>query len=147
MLINGYEIKPGADLRGVNLSGADLSGANLSNANLQGANLGGTNLTGTRLKGANLFNAFMHGANLWGANLIGANVNRTNVHMFSLGKDTAFIHEKVFVVGCSSASIEGVNRRVLRKMGELRGYTPAEIRHYTGHIMFTIKLLKEGVIS
>ena len=39
MIINGYEIKPGADLRGANLSGADLRGANLFWADLRGATI------------------------------------------------------------------------------------------------------------
>jgi uncharacterized protein YjbI with pentapeptide repeats len=42
MKINGYEIKPGAYLRGADLEGADLEGAYLVGANLVGANLTGT---------------------------------------------------------------------------------------------------------
>ena len=45
MNINGYEIKPFA-----NLKGADLWGANLRDANLKGANLVGANVTGTILE-------------------------------------------------------------------------------------------------
>ena len=44
IIVRGYEIKPGADLRGADLSGADLSGLDLSGANLAGANLQGANL-------------------------------------------------------------------------------------------------------
>jgi uncharacterized protein YjbI with pentapeptide repeats len=62
MNINGYEIKPKANLRGANLGDADLGGANLWGANLRGADLRGANL-----RGANLW-----GANLWGADLRGA---------------------------------------------------------------------------
>ena len=36
MIVNGYTLEPGADLRSANLEGADLSYANLSNANLFG---------------------------------------------------------------------------------------------------------------
>jgi len=39
MIINGYEIKPGADLRGADLSGTTIHEANLSEANLRGATL------------------------------------------------------------------------------------------------------------
>jgi len=46
MKINGYEIKPGANLLGANLLGADLRGADLEGANLEGANLRGANLDG-----------------------------------------------------------------------------------------------------
>ena len=41
MIVNGYEIKPGADLRGAYLSYADLQGANLEDANLKGTILEG----------------------------------------------------------------------------------------------------------
>ena len=55
MNINGYEIKPfanlkGADLWGANLRDANLKGANLEGANLEGANLVGANVTGTILE-------------------------------------------------------------------------------------------------
>jgi uncharacterized protein YjbI with pentapeptide repeats len=42
MIINGYEIKPGADLRYANLEGVDLFCEELQGANLEGANLKGT---------------------------------------------------------------------------------------------------------
>ncbi len=35
MIVNGYEIKPGADLSGADLSGADLRGANLKGTILE----------------------------------------------------------------------------------------------------------------
>ena len=41
MIVNGYEIKPFANLWGANLEGANLWGANLKGANLKGAYLGG----------------------------------------------------------------------------------------------------------
>ena len=43
MEVNGYKIKPKADLCGANLKEADLSGVNLANARLIGANLESTN--------------------------------------------------------------------------------------------------------
>ena len=70
MVINGYDIKPFA-----NLSGANLSGANLSGANLHGANLSGANLSGADLSGADLYGANLHGANLCGAYLCDANLS------------------------------------------------------------------------
>ena len=59
MNINGYKIKPGADLKGADLNGADLrcvdlNGANLEDANLEGANLKGANLRDADLEGANV---------------------------------------------------------------------------------------------
>lgn len=56
MIINGYEIKPHANLKGANLEYAHLEGANLEGANLQGtylyrANFQDANVTGTILEG------------------------------------------------------------------------------------------------
>ena len=50
MKVNGYEIKPGANLRYAKLYGAKLEGANLDGANLYGADLKGANVTGTILE-------------------------------------------------------------------------------------------------
>jgi hypothetical protein len=66
MNINGYEIKPGADLRGVDLECADLMGADLRGANLWGANLWGADLRYADLRGADLECADLRGANLTG---------------------------------------------------------------------------------
>lgn len=87
MIVNGYEIKPGADLQGAYIPGANLAGANLAGANLEGANLRGADLEGADLQGANLVGANLEGANLtWadlresnlvGANLVGANLEGT----------------------------------------------------------------------
>jgi hypothetical protein len=86
MEINGYELKPGADLRGTdlygaNLRGADLYGADLYGADLYGANLRGANLRGANLRDANLYSADLRGANLRGANLRGANLR--GAHLYS----------------------------------------------------------------
>ena len=51
MKVNGYEIKPGANLIDANLIGANLEGTNLRCANLEGANLEGANVKGTILEG------------------------------------------------------------------------------------------------
>jgi hypothetical protein len=79
MIINGYEIKPFANLRGANLHGADLSGTNLRGADLYGANLHGADLSGTNLRGADLYGANLHGADLRGANLRGADLRVANL--------------------------------------------------------------------
>ena len=39
MIVKGYEIKPGADLKGANLRDANLEGADLSDADLEGADV------------------------------------------------------------------------------------------------------------
>jgi hypothetical protein len=54
MNVNGYEIKPLANLEGAYLRGADLKGADLVDADLRGANLKGANLKSANLKSANL---------------------------------------------------------------------------------------------
>ena len=72
MKVNGYDIKPCADLQGANLLGADLQGANLLGANLRGANLQGAYLRGAYLRGAYLRGADLRGADLRGAYLQGA---------------------------------------------------------------------------
>ena len=77
--VNGYTIKPGANLEDANLADANLADANLADANLTcanltNANLADANLTGINLFGANLTNANLTGANLTNANLTGANL-------------------------------------------------------------------------
>ena len=89
MEVNGYEIRPGADLKGANLKGANLQGlncegatfreANLVFAGLLGANLDGANLTGAGLNSATLVGASLVGANLTGADLVGTFANEKTV--------------------------------------------------------------------
>ena len=50
MKVNGYDIKPDANLKGANLEGANLKGADLRYANLRYANLEGAKVTGTILE-------------------------------------------------------------------------------------------------
>jgi uncharacterized protein YjbI with pentapeptide repeats len=54
MIIDGYEIKPFADLRGADLYKANLLGAKLIQADLYKANL----------RGADLYKANLHNANI-----------------------------------------------------------------------------------
>ena len=99
MRVNGYEIKPGAnlycaDLRGADLYCADLYGADLRSANLYGANLygadlrsvnlSGADLRSVNLSGANLHSANLTGANLYGADLYGADLRSANLHSANL---------------------------------------------------------------
>ena len=69
MKIDGYEIKPGSNLRE-----ADLRGANLSEADLRGASLHGANLSEADLIDANLSDADLSGADLRQADLSGVNM-------------------------------------------------------------------------
>jgi uncharacterized protein YjbI with pentapeptide repeats len=50
MIINGYEIKPYANLKGADLRGAFLEGAYLRGVVLEGASLEGASLEGTILE-------------------------------------------------------------------------------------------------
>ena len=52
MKINGHEIKPYADLSGVDLRGVDLYGANLRGVDLYGANLSHADLRDANLRHA-----------------------------------------------------------------------------------------------
>ncbi len=74
MTVNGYEIEPGADLRGANLRDADLSGASLRGADLREANLGWAELVGANLVGAYMAHADLGCADLRGADLRGADL-------------------------------------------------------------------------
>ena len=115
MTINGYEIKPYANLfraslSGANLSRADLSGANLFRASLSGADLSGASLSRADLSGANLSRADLSGANLRGANLYGASLFRADLsgadlstakglHLFRITPDGAFLAYKKLASG------------------------------------------------
>jgi uncharacterized protein YjbI with pentapeptide repeats len=52
--VNGYEIGPGADLKGATLRKADFTGAHLYWVNLTGADLTGAGLLGADLSGVSL---------------------------------------------------------------------------------------------
>lgn len=78
MKINGYEIKPGAHLRGVDLRCANLEGVDLSGAKLQGAILRSASLKGANLKNADLRGADLGCANLQDADLTGADLRNAD---------------------------------------------------------------------
>jgi hypothetical protein len=82
MIVNGYEIKPFANLSGADLRGADLSGADLSGADLSGANLSRANLFRADLRGANLREANLREANLYGTCLDDSNALNSDVSEF-----------------------------------------------------------------
>ena len=86
MMVNGYEIRPHADLHGANLSDADLREANLSDADLREANLRGADLTGADLREAGLYGVNLYGANLTGADLRGANLRVVNLSKANLSE-------------------------------------------------------------
>ena len=57
MVVNGYDIEPGADLINADLAGAYLSRANLESADLEGADLTGADLRDADLRGTDLTGA------------------------------------------------------------------------------------------
>jgi len=90
VLVNGYLVGPGADLRNAKLQGANLSGMNLTGANLTGANLIGANLQGSNLYSANLYGANLGSANLRDSDLRNADfrwaeLNRANLRGANVG--------------------------------------------------------------
>ena len=58
MIINGYEIKPGANLEGANLGGGNLRDADLRWANLESANLTGVIFISTTM-GAHILSRYI----------------------------------------------------------------------------------------
>ena len=89
MSLNGYDIKPGANLRRSNLTldnlrGANLRGAILIESALIGSDLRGADLIDTNLTGAILTGAILTGANLTGANLTGATLPEASSLKFCL---------------------------------------------------------------
>jgi uncharacterized protein YjbI with pentapeptide repeats len=108
MKINGYEIKPGANLVGADLRGADLRYANLDGANLEGADLRNADLRGAdlryaNLRGANLVNANLRYANLRGANLEGADLEGADLRNADL-RNADLVNAKL-----EGAKLEGAN--------------------------------------
>ena len=79
MIVNGYEIKPGADLRRANLYGANLYGADLYRADLSEAYLREANLSEAYLREANLSRADLRKADLRGTYLSGTNLSRADL--------------------------------------------------------------------
>ncbi|WP_417606523.1 pentapeptide repeat-containing protein [Primorskyibacter flagellatus] len=85
LVIDGCELKPGADcpgvdlshadLRGVKLMGANLRGAKLTRANLYNATLKGADFSGADLRGATLTKSHMQGMTARGADFTGANMD------------------------------------------------------------------------
>ena len=90
MIVNGYEIQAGANLKDANLQGANLQGANLQGAYLRGADLRGADLKDAYLQGANLKGAYLRGADLRGtylgyADLRGAYLRGADLEGTNLG--------------------------------------------------------------
>lgn len=78
--VNGYDLKPGADLRGADLREADLRGCDLTGADLRGADCRGARFEGTLLTGADLRHAKLFYAVLSGA--VGADLTGAELHPF-----------------------------------------------------------------
>ncbi len=116
MVINGYVIKPRADLRGADLRGADLRWANLRGADLRWANLRGANLRWANLRWADLQEADLQWADLQEANLRGANLQRTDLkNCIGNSKEiitlqfcpwNVVIHNKYVSIGCHTYTIK-----------------------------------------
>lgn len=143
MIVNGYSIKAGANLRDADLQGADLRGADLQGADLEGAYLQGAYLEGANLFGANLYGANLYGADLRYANLRGAELRRAylmhtkGVIAFTLGRHFGFTFKcdgTVYVkIGCECHTLEYWLRSV-EEIGKKYSYTNFEIEYYKAQL-------------
>ena len=83
--VTGYDINPGADLRGADLSNADLKSAFLIAADLRDADLSNADLKDAVLSDADLRGADLSNADLNGATLIRTRLNHADLTGANLG--------------------------------------------------------------
>jgi len=86
--LGDFDIRPGADLRGVNLKYANLHGVDLTGANVSRADLRYSDLSGVIFREALLHRTLLHGANLNHADLSEARMDWASVSHASLKKAT-----------------------------------------------------------
>ena len=153
MKVNGYEIKPEANLRGADLSGAnlsrtdlsraDLSETNLRETNLSRADLSETNLRGADLRETNLSRANLRGANLRWADLRGADLREANLReadLFGANLYGADLRETDLSGTCLNHSNEanGDTAEFQQYKGRIIGYrskvTPHVGEYYVGRV-------------
>ena len=84
MEVNGYSIKPFANLRKANLKRKNLSEVNLQKADLYRANLVGADLRRSNLYRANLGATNLRGSDLYKANLVEVNLRRADLCISNL---------------------------------------------------------------
>jgi len=80
MIVNGYNIKPGADLRLASLQSTNLCGSNIYKTNFRMANLRWVSFQGTNLCKAKLCEADLRGANFYRANLCETKLCEANLY-------------------------------------------------------------------
>jgi hypothetical protein len=102
-IVNGYNIGPGADLRG-----AKLSFANLSYANLRGANLEGADLSGAFMQDGSLFQANLKRANLSCAMLMDSDLCEVDLSKAYL-QDTSFASSILYGAKVDGAILQSCN--------------------------------------
>lgn len=139
MIVNNYEIKSMADLRGADLSEADLSEANLYKADLSGADLSRADLYKANLRRADLRRADLYGANLYGADLSGANLYKADLRgtkgimSFNGEKDLLvyfyYDNEHYFKIGCKILPYKDWLKDY-KKIGKENDYTNDQIELY-----------------
>ena len=118
--INGrvYEIKPNANLEGVNFDGANLEGVNLAGANLRDASLIGANLVGATLVGANLEGADFERANLTGSYLLAnreTNLSRANFSGADLTETVVNISREAILETYLGNLLTAVSKKITMK--------------------------------
>ena len=153
MIVNGYEIKPYAKLRGAGLRYADLRDADLQDTNLRGADLRYADLRDVDLRGADLRYANLQGTNLRGADLWDANLQGTNLRGADL-RDADLRYSNFQFAKLQGANLQGVKLQGsdLRSAGlqgaNLEGATLPKFQITPkGYPVYGFKKLKNGVVA
>ena len=142
MDVNGYEIKPGANLNYANLRDANLCGANLYKENLRGADLCGAdlcganlykaNLRGADLCGADLHNADLRGADLRNADLCGVDLRGVDLSYAHLHTALGVIHAGFEIRGYEIIGCLTVDKKLHHIKAGCRWFTPAQaLKHWS----------------
>ena len=141
MVINRYNIVPGADLRRANLRGANLAGfdltevdlteVDLTGADLRGADLRGPILRGAILRGADLRGAILRRANLTDANFRGANLTGADLTRATL-PDAPSLKSCLALNSDIEGAITNVNQ--LLNLIESNKNNEEESNIYKGHL-------------
>jgi len=119
----------GADLYAVDLSGVDLRKSNLTRANLSCCVLYGAELSDAKLDGIDLRWSDLRGAT-------------GSFSIFGAGKHTAIAAGGYISIGCERHTYKHWLKHYI-KIGEVNGYTEAEIERYGKWIKDAVKWLGE----
>ena len=108
MEVNGYTIKPNADLHGANLRDTNLRDADLTGSDLTGSDLTGTDLRYADLTGTDLRYADLTDVNLRWANLTGVNLSDVDLRYVNLS-DVDLRYVNLTGANLRGANLTGAN--------------------------------------